>query len=75
MLNRTPPAWLKDVQTLTSPELDQLEADLQAGKLTEEAAKPLLLEAGLRAAGKRLARERLVAQGGQAARMEPVPRR
>lgn len=46
---------LKNVQTLSSPELEQLEADLRAGRLTEEQAKPLLLHAGLRAAGRALA--------------------
>ncbi|WP_041790850.1 hypothetical protein [Rhodoferax ferrireducens] len=75
MLNTTPPAWLNDVQTLSSPEIEQIEAEIKSGKLTEDQAKPLLLAAGLRAAGKALARERLAAQGGQAPPMEPVPRR
>lgn len=53
MVKPTAPTWLKDVQTLSSPELEQI----KAGKLTEEQAKPLLLQAGLRAAGKVLADE------------------
>ena len=58
MLNTSPPGWLKDVQALLSPEIGQIEADIKAGTLTEAQAKPLLVQAGLRAAGKRL-----VAQG------------
>lgn len=61
MLNTSPPGWLKDVQALSSPEIEQIEADIKAGTLTEAQAKPLLVQAGLQAAGKRL-----VAQGGQA---------
>lgn len=71
MLNTTQPAWLKDVQTLTSPEIEQIEASIRAGKLTEVQAKPLLLAAGLRAAGQALA----APQGGQAPSMDSVPRR
>jgi len=63
------PPWLKDVPELASPEIEQIEASIRAGKLTEAQAKPLLLQAGLRAAGKRLA-----AQGGQAPGMPGVPR-
>jgi hypothetical protein len=63
------PGWLKDVQELASPELAQIEASIRDGTLTEVQAKPLLIEAGMRAAGKRLA-----AQGGQAPDMAGVPR-
>lgn len=75
MLNTPAPAWLKDVQTLSTPELAQIEANIKAGKLSEEQAKPLLLEAGLRAAGQALASERLADAGGQTPGMAPVPRR
>lgn len=57
MLKPPAPAWLKDVQTLTSPELDELQDDMRDGKLTEAEAKPLLVAAGLRAAGQALVRE------------------
>lgn len=49
------PAWLKDAQTLTSPELDRIDTDLRAGKLSEAQAQPLLLQAAMRAVGKALA--------------------
>jgi len=67
MLNTSPPGWLKDVQELTSPEIDQLEADIKSGTLTEEAAKPLLLAAGARAAGKALSGEALSGEAPAAA--------
>ena len=54
---RPRPPWTKNVQTLSNAEIQKIEANIKAGKLTEEQAKPLLLEAGLRAAGKVLADE------------------